>query len=165
MTIDNFCFYLQNRLIQTSQTGGQQYSDTSPLVFPDLYNSGRRCQWNDIKHTATQLDDTRHCDILPNQISIIQIAFNNSKTCFLVLDWPSGTSFTDQDWPQVWHLPLHSAKQARSSSTHSQRTLRRTLRQQLPKSKATIFIRLFSSSLIAWKNKTVFATSKYFQLI
>jgi hypothetical protein len=34
MTTDNFGFYLQNRLIQTSQTGGQQYSDTSPLVFP-----------------------------------------------------------------------------------------------------------------------------------
>ncbi len=32
MTTDNFCFYLQNRLIQTS--GGQRYSDTSPLVFP-----------------------------------------------------------------------------------------------------------------------------------
>ncbi len=30
----NFCFYLQNRLIQTSQTGGQWYSETSPLVFP-----------------------------------------------------------------------------------------------------------------------------------
>ncbi len=30
----NFCFYFQNRLIQTSQTGGQWYSDTSPLVFP-----------------------------------------------------------------------------------------------------------------------------------
>jgi hypothetical protein len=29
MTTDNFCFYLQNRLVQTSQTGGQQYSDTS----------------------------------------------------------------------------------------------------------------------------------------
>jgi hypothetical protein len=28
MTSDNFCFYLQNRLIQTSQTGGQWYSDT-----------------------------------------------------------------------------------------------------------------------------------------
>jgi len=27
-TIDNFYFYLQNRLIQTSQTGGQWYSDT-----------------------------------------------------------------------------------------------------------------------------------------
>ncbi len=34
MTTDNFCFYLQNRLIQTSQTG-QSYSDTSPLVFPE----------------------------------------------------------------------------------------------------------------------------------
>ncbi len=32
MTIDNFCFYLQNRLIQTSQTGGQRYSDTSPFI-------------------------------------------------------------------------------------------------------------------------------------
>jgi hypothetical protein len=30
---DNFCFYLQNRLIQTSQTGGQLYSDTSPLWY------------------------------------------------------------------------------------------------------------------------------------
>ncbi len=34
MTTDNFCFYLQNWLIQTSQTGGQWYSDTYPLVFP-----------------------------------------------------------------------------------------------------------------------------------
>jgi hypothetical protein len=33
MTIDNFCFYLQNRLIQTSQTG-QWYSDTSPFSIP-----------------------------------------------------------------------------------------------------------------------------------
>jgi hypothetical protein len=31
MTTDNFCFYLQNRQIQTSKTG-QWYSDT--LVFP-----------------------------------------------------------------------------------------------------------------------------------
>jgi hypothetical protein len=37
MTTDNFCFYLQNRLIQTSQTGGQGYSDTSPLSIPWLY--------------------------------------------------------------------------------------------------------------------------------
>ncbi len=34
MTTDNFCIYMQNRLIQTSQTGGQRYSDASPLVFP-----------------------------------------------------------------------------------------------------------------------------------
>jgi hypothetical protein len=31
MTTDNFRFDLQNRLIQTGQTGGQMYSDTSPL--------------------------------------------------------------------------------------------------------------------------------------
>ncbi len=34
MTTGNFYFYLQNRLIQISQTGGQWYSDTYPLVFP-----------------------------------------------------------------------------------------------------------------------------------
>jgi hypothetical protein len=35
MTTDNCCFYLQNRLIQTSQTGGQQYSDTFfPFSIP-----------------------------------------------------------------------------------------------------------------------------------
>jgi len=34
MTTDNFCFYLQNRLIQTSPTGGQWYSDTSPFNIP-----------------------------------------------------------------------------------------------------------------------------------
>jgi hypothetical protein len=40
MTTDNLCFYLQNRQIQTSQTGGQWYNDTShPLVFPDIFPS------------------------------------------------------------------------------------------------------------------------------
>ena len=38
MTTDNFCFYLQNRQIQTSQTGGQQYSDTSPFSVPWFNN-------------------------------------------------------------------------------------------------------------------------------
>jgi hypothetical protein len=34
MTTDNFCLYLQNRLIQTSQTGAQWYSDTFPFSIP-----------------------------------------------------------------------------------------------------------------------------------
>jgi hypothetical protein len=34
MTTDNLCFYLQNKLIQTSQAGGQLYSDTSPFNIP-----------------------------------------------------------------------------------------------------------------------------------
>jgi hypothetical protein len=38
MTTDNPCFYLQNRLFQTSQTGGQWYSDTSPFSIPWFHN-------------------------------------------------------------------------------------------------------------------------------
>jgi hypothetical protein len=36
MTTDNFRFYLQNILIQTSQMGGQQYSGTSPFSIACL---------------------------------------------------------------------------------------------------------------------------------
>ncbi len=34
LTFDNFRFYLQNRLIQTGQTGGQRYSDTALFSVP-----------------------------------------------------------------------------------------------------------------------------------
>ncbi len=34
VTTDNCCLYLQNRLIQINQTGGQWYSDTSPFSIP-----------------------------------------------------------------------------------------------------------------------------------
>jgi hypothetical protein len=34
MATQNCYFHLQNRLIQTSQTGGQWYSDTSPFNIP-----------------------------------------------------------------------------------------------------------------------------------
>jgi hypothetical protein len=39
MTTDNFSFNLHNRLIQTSQTGGQWYSDTSPFSIPAVSNA------------------------------------------------------------------------------------------------------------------------------
>jgi hypothetical protein len=39
LATDNFFFFLQNRLIQNSQTGGQWYSDTSPFRIPWLYVS------------------------------------------------------------------------------------------------------------------------------
>jgi hypothetical protein len=42
MTTENFCFYLQNRLIQTSQTGGQRYSGTSPFSFPCFNDHGTK---------------------------------------------------------------------------------------------------------------------------
>ncbi len=48
MTSDNFCFYLQNRLIQSSQTGGQQHCDNSPFSFSWLQISIFIChQWRD----------------------------------------------------------------------------------------------------------------------
>jgi hypothetical protein len=53
MTTDNFCFYLQNRLIQTSQTGGRQYSDTSPFSIPCT-----ECQSGLIESTKTTQNDT-----------------------------------------------------------------------------------------------------------
>ena len=44
MMTDNFCFYLQNRLIQTSQTWGQWYSDTSPLfILPRPQRREKKC--------------------------------------------------------------------------------------------------------------------------
>ncbi len=39
MTTDNFSFYLQNRLIQTNETEGQQYCDTSPFSIPCIFAS------------------------------------------------------------------------------------------------------------------------------
>jgi hypothetical protein len=46
MTTDNF-FFLQNILIQTSQTGGQWYSDTSPFSIP----------WTNTKAYLASVDD------------------------------------------------------------------------------------------------------------
>jgi hypothetical protein len=48
MTINNFCFYLQNRLIQNSQTGGQWFSDTSP-PSPACLNEKRNFQLKNFK--------------------------------------------------------------------------------------------------------------------
>jgi hypothetical protein len=41
MTTDKFCFYLQNRLIQTSQTGGQLYGDAFPFSIPWTWVSSK----------------------------------------------------------------------------------------------------------------------------
>jgi hypothetical protein len=44
MTTNIFCFYLLNRLFQTSQKGGQWYSDTSPFSIPWFSISCLYCQ-------------------------------------------------------------------------------------------------------------------------
>ncbi len=45
-----FCFYLQNRLIQTSQTGGLWYSDTSPFSIPWLRLRALNYKWAELTH-------------------------------------------------------------------------------------------------------------------
>jgi hypothetical protein len=65
MTTDNFCFYLQNREIQTSQTGGQWYNDTSPFSIPWL--NVKILQFQNLSHHkgrhGIQHNDTQHNDI------------------------------------------------------------------------------------------------------
>ncbi len=50
---DNFCFYLQNRLTQTSQTGGQCYSYTSPFSITCLkYETRVEVTHKEFKHRS-----------------------------------------------------------------------------------------------------------------
>jgi hypothetical protein len=46
MTNDIFSFYFQNRLIQTSQTGGQWYSDAPPFSIPWFKGSIPASRWH-----------------------------------------------------------------------------------------------------------------------
>ncbi len=48
MTTDNYCFYLKNRPIQTSQTGGQWYNDTSPFSIPWPNILGTAWAWSSL---------------------------------------------------------------------------------------------------------------------
>jgi len=59
MTTDNFCFYLQYRLSQTSQTGGQWYSDTPPLVFPGSASDRSQKYVTSISEKLTSKGDGR----------------------------------------------------------------------------------------------------------
>jgi len=74
MTTDNFCFYLQNRLIQTSQTGGQQYNDTSPFSIPCLYP----CLWTRVKMAGR---NTRFHNIEPQKCHFCQKNRQNHFSC------------------------------------------------------------------------------------
>ncbi len=56
-----FAFICKNRLIETSQTGGQRYSDTSPFSIPFMLG----LNWEDLKYFSNsflQLDSGRDLD-------------------------------------------------------------------------------------------------------
>ncbi len=59
MRTNNFCFYLKNRLIQTSQTGGQRYSDTYSFSIP----------WTSALAHYESYDHKKSCNIGPRSVS------------------------------------------------------------------------------------------------
>jgi len=82
MTTDNFCFYLQNRLIQTSLTGGQWYSDTSPFSIPWLYLNISR-GWR-VKHSS--LFWQSNSDKEEEKVYTNGHLMDSQKTCMLMKD-------------------------------------------------------------------------------
>jgi hypothetical protein len=75
MTTENFCFYLQHGLIQTSQTGGQQYNDTSHFSIP----------WpnNTIETLLSNLEEEEEEDKVQKIIfQHIHTVFKCSRLCF-----------------------------------------------------------------------------------
>ncbi len=73
--------FLQNRLIQTGLTGGQLYSDTSPLVFPDLLD--RYLYSGSIK--CSRQDDFRLKDVKPLDVELNQMLHYGDYRSDLVL--------------------------------------------------------------------------------
>jgi hypothetical protein len=71
MTTDNFCFYFQNRLIQTTQTGGQWYSDTHPfsIPWPKLFKTGFEPQ-----NLGLIVDCSTNCDTVAGLLSELKSA-------------------------------------------------------------------------------------------
>ncbi len=122
--IDNFYFYFQNRLIQTSQTGGQQYSDTSPfsilcseptrlsrpsddvdgteiVVIPMSRGSQSRDFWVELNgvHSKNLISDMRH-----------------HVVCWkLISPMPEVSSIISAGYPTSAHLISHSLRQTWSS--------------------------------------------------
>ncbi len=87
MTMDNFCFYLQNRLIQTTQTGGQWYSEP-PLVFPGQTILERKTTGLCIYNTAH-----KHLNII-----LMVAPYYNSKKVFKIIF----TVLKEMKWNEIF---------------------------------------------------------------
>ncbi len=71
MTSDNFCFYSQNRLIQTSHQEVNGTVILPPLVFPGL-------TFHDTQHNDTQYDDIQQNDTQLNNKATLIIKVRNT---------------------------------------------------------------------------------------
>jgi hypothetical protein len=90
MTTDNFCFYLQNRLIKSSQTGGQWYSDTSTFSIPCSFHikspachTLRTCLFYGPEDVTLRFTRTRYFKklhlFLQSYFKVVEYLFSNLK--------------------------------------------------------------------------------------
>ncbi len=95
MTTDNICFYLQNRLIQTSQTGGQWYSDTSPFRTP----------WSkyDKTNNTTELIMALKCFIIQAPVANLELQNNLLRKQPSCVYWQIGPCLRWILWPRKTH--------------------------------------------------------------
>jgi hypothetical protein len=99
MTDDNFCIHFQNRLFETSQTGGQWYSDTSPFSIPwfscqqeNIFNAcalsnyllSEKIQWNTWHLQSTNYE--RFFSFFPRILSRKTIFLNTFIHFFCKID-------------------------------------------------------------------------------
>jgi hypothetical protein len=101
MTTGIVCFYLQNRLIQTSQTGGQQYGDTSPFSIPYLDILTNKATAINIELSPFQAEWPEIWKIRPILVNVaksvakfsklkLKIAPNSFWNCFLGKNFKNG---------------------------------------------------------------------------
>jgi hypothetical protein len=81
MTTNNFYVYLQNRLIQTGQTGGQWYNDTSPFVFPTFAIPSL---WSGV-HVSLEMYLLIFIFLIDKTIEIRKDRLSTGPNCFLRL--------------------------------------------------------------------------------
>ncbi len=84
MTTDNFCFYLQNRLIQTSQTGGQWYSNSSPFSIP-WFSCWNIVNWNSVTWDSVSMLFHQHWQFFL-MISVFHCEANSNTKPWLTID-------------------------------------------------------------------------------
>ncbi len=109
MRTDNFCFYLQNRLIQTSQTGGQWYSDTSHFSIP---------WYKEVNHTDPSTSIRIPCYVRHNtRIGIVIAGWpmevaKGQYTCLIILMLRQG-SLTEGKSKYSWPPCTNQIRSAR----------------------------------------------------
>jgi hypothetical protein len=88
MTTDNFCFYLQNSLIQTSQTGVQWYSDTSPFSIPWWHFA--ECRYAEWHYAGCHYGESCYVECCGAKVTDQKYDGIDILVCKKIIDLPKG---------------------------------------------------------------------------